>query len=293
MLVFGAGGRLGAALAREYSPAWEVRALGRKDADLSDPAAVADLVHAHKPAVVINSAAMTNVDVCETEREVARTVNADAAGAIARACTAAGARLIHISTDYVFAGKAREPYDEDAVAEPLSWYGQTKLEGEEQVLAASERHAVVRVAWVFGPDRDSFVDKALQASLRGEPVKAVADKWSSPTYTLDVAEALPALFDEAAPGGVFHICNRGVCTWRDWAEEGIKAAAKLGLPVRTLKVEPLQLADIKVMVAARPIYTPMSCQRIEGLLGRPLRPWQEAVGSYVRLLAESGRLSVG
>lgn len=290
MLVFGAGGRLGAALAREYSSTWDVRALGRKEANLSNPDAVADLVHAHKPAVVLNAAAMTNVDACETERDLARTVNADAAGALARACTDTGARLVHISTDYVFSGKAREPYDEDAVPQPLSWYGQTKLEGEEQVLAAGDRHAVVRVAWVFGPDRDSFVDKALQASLRGEPVKAVADKWSSPTYTLDVAEALLALFDENAPGGIYHVCNRGVCTWRDWAEEGIRAAAKLGVPVKTTDVEPLQLADIKAMVAPRPVYSPMSCARIESLLGHALRPWQEAVGAYVRLLAGAGRL---
>ncbi len=290
MLVFGAGGRLGAALVREYAPDWDVCALGRREADLSDPAAVAALVDKEKPTVVINSAAMTNVDVCETERGLARTVNAEAAGAMARACTDCGARLIQISTDYVFSGKATEPYDEDAAPDPISWYGQTKLEGEELVLAAGERHAVVRVSWVFGPDRDSFVDKALQSSLRGEAVKAVADKWSSPTYTLDVAEALPALLAQDAPGGIYHICNRGTCTWRDWAEEGIKAASALGLPVKTTHVEPLQLSDIKAMVAKRPVFSPMLCHRIEALLGRPLRSWQDAVTDYVRLLADDGRL---
>jgi dTDP-4-dehydrorhamnose reductase len=290
MLVFGAGGRLGAALVREYAREWDVRAFGRKEADLSHPAAVADLVHAENPSVVINSAAMTNVDACETERDLARTVNADAPGAIARACTDCGAHLIHVSTDYVFSGNAKDTYDEDAKPDPISWYGQTKLEGEERVMSASDRHAVVRVAWVFGPDRDSFVDKALQTSLRGEPVRAVADKWSSPTYTLDVAEALRMLFDTVAPGGVYHICNRGVCTWRDWAEEGINAAAALGLPVKTKNVEPLKLSDIKAMVAQRPVYSPMHCQRIESLIGRPLRTWQDAVRDYVRLLADSGRL---
>ena len=290
MLVFGAGGRLGAALAREYAAAWNIRACGRNEADLSRPASVAGLVRAERPAVVINAAAMTNVDVCETERELARTVNADAAGAMARACTEIGARLIQISTDYVFSGEAGEPYAEDAAPDPVSWYGRTKLQGEQQVAAAGPRHAVVRVAWVFGPDRDSFVDKALQQSLRGEPVKAVADKWSSPTYTLDVAGALRAFFTDDAPGGVYHVCNRGICTWRDWAEEGIKAAVALGLPVQTPTVEPLKLADIKVMVAKRPVYTPMNCRRIEDLLGRPLRSWQEAVHSYVRLLADTGRL---
>lgn len=290
MLVFGAGGRLGAALARAYASDWEVRPLGRSEADLSNPDAIAALIRAERPSIVINSAAMTNVDVCETERDLARTANADAAGAMARACTDTGARLIHISTDCVFSGNAREPYDEESVPDPISWYGQTKLEGEQQVLAAGTQHAAVRVSWVFGPDRDSFVDKALQSSLRGEPVRAVADKWSSPTYTLDVAEALRALFTPAAPGGVYHVCNRGICTWRDWAEEGIRAAAALGLPVKTRSVEPLKLTDIKAMVARRPVYSPMTCQRIEKLWGRPLRPWPDAVAAYVRLLAESGRL---
>jgi dTDP-4-dehydrorhamnose reductase len=290
MLVFGAGGRLGAALAREYATEWDVRGLGRTEADLTNPAAIADLIHAEKPSVVINSAAMTNVDVCETERDLAKTVNADAPGAMARACTDLGARLVHIGTDYVFSGNAKAPYDEEAEPDPVSWYGQTKLEGEEQVLAVGDRHAVVRVSWVFGPDRDSFVDKALQQSLRGEPVKAVADKWSSPTYTLDVAHALRALFASEAPGGVYHVCNSGVCTWRDWAEEGIQAAAALGLPVKTTIVEPLKLSDIKAMVAKRPVYSPMTCHRIEGLLGHPLRPWTDAVHAYVRLLAEAGRL---
>lgn len=292
MLIFGARGRLGAALARTYAADWNVHALDRTAGDLSDPAAAAALVQAQQPAIVINSAALTNVDVCETERDLARTVNADAAGALARACTDLGARLIQISTDYVFSGQAKEPYAEDAHPDPISWYGETKRQGEEQVLAAGDRHAIVRVAWVFGPDRDSFVDKALQTALRGEPVKAVADKWSSPSYTLDIAEAVRVLCADNAPGGIYHACNRGVCTWRDWAEEGIKAALALGLPVKTRGVEPLKLADITAMVAPRPVYTPMTCTRIEALLGRPLRSWQEAVADYVRLLSEEGRLQI-
>ena len=290
ILIFGARGRLGAALARTCAADGEVHALGRAEGDLSDPDACANRVRAERPAVVINSAALTNVDVCETERDLARTVNADAAGALARACTEVGARLIQISTDYVFSGQAQEPYAEDAAPEPISWYGQTKLEGEQQVMAADGQHAVVRVAWVFGPDRDSFVDKAVQTSLRGELVKAVADKWSSPSYTLDIAGALRALFAPSAPGGIYHVCNRGVCTWRDWAEEGITVAAALGAPVQTRTVEPLRLADIAAMIAKRPVYSPMSCARIEALIGRPMRSWQEAVADYLRLLGEEGRL---
>ncbi len=291
LLVLGARGRLGAALTREYERDWDVVACGRQEADLGDPESAASAVRRACPDVVINCAAMTNVDVCESERELAEIVNSVAPGAIARACSGIGARMVHISTDYVFSGTARAPYAEDASAEPLSWYGETKLAGERAVLEAGERHAVARVAWVFGPDRDSFIDKALQLSLRGEPVRAVDDKFGSPTFTLDAAGALRSLFDPSVPGGVYHLCNSGVCSWRDWAQQAIDAAADIGVAVTTRHVEPLKLVDIPAMIAPRPVYTAMSCTRIETLLGAPLRGWREAVGDYVRLLRDSGRLS--
>ena len=149
------------------------------------------------------------------------------------------------------------------------------------------------MSWVFGPDRDSFVDKALQAALRGEPVRAVADKWSSPTYTLDAADALRAFFADEAPGGVYHLCNRGVCTWREWAQAGIDAAVAAGLHVATTAVEPLRLADLTAMVAPRPVYSAMSCGKLESLLGRPLRPWAEAVADHVKRQADAGQLAAG
>lgn len=266
--------------------------LGRREADLGIPAAVAELVRTQAPDLVINCAAMTNVEACEEDEDAARIINAEAPAAIGEAAAEAGARLIHISTDYVFSGEARAPYAEDDAPEPISCYGMTKREGEQAVLAADERHAVVRVSWVFGPDRDSFIDKALATALRGDPVQAVADKYSSPTYTLDVAEALRALMADEAPGGVYHLCNRGVCSWRDWAQEAIDAAARLGLPVTDKRVEPLCLDDLKAMVAKRPVYSPMSCTRLEALCGHPMRPWQEAVADYVRLLRDTGRLEI-
>jgi len=282
IVILGAGGRLGAALAREYAADHEIHAWGRKEADLADADNVAAQVLSAKPDVIINCAAMTNVDECETERDKARVVNAEAPGAIARACEQIGAKMIHISTDYVFSGEKTEPYAEDDKAEPVSWYGETKLAGEEAVLAAGAGHAVVRVSWVFGPDRDSYVDKALHTAMRGEPVKAVADKWSSPAYTLDIAEALRSLVKPGATGGIYHACNAGICTWRDWGAEAIRVAAEAGIMPTGTKVEPLRLSDIKAMVARRPVHSAMTCQRIEKLVGRPMRSWQAAVADYVR-----------
>ncbi len=290
ILILGARGRLGSALARDYAPDYDVVACGRSEADLSCPDAAAALVRTSAPDIVVNCAAATNVDVCEVEREMAEAVNSTAPAAIARACAEAGARMIHISTDYVFSGDATRPYTETDAPEPLSWYGETKRRGEVRVLEVSERHAVVRVAWVFGPDRDSFVDKGLQLALCGEPVRAVADKTSSPTYTLDAAGALRVLFQPDVAGGVYHLCNRGICSWRDWVQQAIDAAVGLGLTVLTRHVEPLRLADIPAMVARRPVNSAMSCARLDSLLGEPLRPWQEAVSDYVQLLRQSGRL---
>lgn len=291
IIVLGAAGRLGAALAREYSRSHDVLAWGRREADLGEPGAVAESIHASGADIIINTAALTNVDVCEEQRELARRVNADAPALIAEASQAIGARCIHISTDYVFSGRIERPYAENDAPEPLSWYGATKLAGEQGVLAAGDRHAVVRVAWVFGPDRDCFVDKALHMALRGDAVSAVADKFSSPTYTLDAASALRGLFSAAVQGGIYHLCQRGACSWQQWAQEAIDAAADLGVPVRTRKVAPMRLAELKLMTAPRPVNTAMSCARLEAVNGQPMRLWPVAVRDYVRLLRDAGRLS--
>lgn len=283
IIIVGAGGRLGAALVREYAKKHEVLAWGREQADLAAPDQVACSVLEAEPDIVINCAAMTNVDECEKERDLALTVNAAAPRAITQAAARCGARMIHISTDYVFSGEKTDPYAEDDTPAPVSWYGETKWAGEESVLSEGEPHAVVRVSWVFGPDRDSFVDKALQTAMRREPVRAVADKWSSPAYTLDIADALKSLIPAEVPGGVYHVCNSGICTWLDWAAAAVAEAERAGLVEKGTKIEPLRLADISAMVAKRPVHSSMSCQRIEKLSGRPMRPWQESVAEYVRL----------
>lgn len=291
ILIFGAGGRLGAALARAWRDDFNIVPLGREAANLADAPRLTSLVREHRPAAVVNCAAMTNVDACEVERDLAQTVNALAPGAMAAACSQVGAKLIHISTDYVFQGTASAPYDEAAEPCPLSWYGVTKREGELRVLEAGLQHAVVRVSWVFGPDRDSFIDKALQTARRGEAVRAVADKFSSPSYTLDLAAALRPLLAKSSPGGIFHACNQGVCTWQEWAQAALDAAAGAGvvLPVRI--VEAIRLADITSMTARRPVYSAMTCARLEGLALRSMRTWPEAVADYVRLLVREGRLA--
>lgn len=282
IIVLGAGGRLGASLARHYAAQHNVIAWSREEADLNSPSRVTEKIRGTEVDAIINCAAMTNVDECETEATRARLVNAEAPGVIARAASQCGARMIHISTDYVFSGDTDRLHAENDATSPVSIYGKTKLAGEQAVLGEGSQHAIVRVSWVFGPDRDSFVDKALQTALRGEPVRAVADKWSSPSYTRDIGESLRALLNPDAPGGVYHICNSGACTWHDWATEALNVAMNAGLLAPGIEVQPIKLSDISAMIAQRPIHTVMSCRRIEALQGKPMRCWQQAVADYVQ-----------
>lgn len=290
VVILGGGGRLGAALTRAYKDSFNVTSLGRSEADLQKPETVAEIIRRSEAHLVINCAAMTNVDLCEAERDLALQVNAKAPQAIAQAASASGARLIHISTDYVFSGQVDRPYQENDMADPVSWYGETKKRGELLVLEDACCHAVVRVAWVFGPDRDSFLDKALQTAARGEQVSAVSDKYSSPTYTKDVAKALAVFFEDDVPGGVYHVCNAGICSWQEWAQYAIESAIRQGATIKPQNVVHLKLIDIKAMVAQRPVYSAMTCRKIEKLLGHDLRGWTEAVDEYVALLMAQGRI---
>jgi dTDP-4-dehydrorhamnose reductase len=151
LLIVGAGGRLGAALLRQYRRSEEVTGLTRQQLDLADTTKVRDTLGALDFDILINCAAQTNVDRCETHPEEAFQLNAEAPRVLAEVCTHKAAKLVHISTDYVFDGEKREPYTEDDAAEPISVYGESKRAGEQRVLEVSERHLVVRVSWVFGP----------------------------------------------------------------------------------------------------------------------------------------------
>jgi dTDP-4-dehydrorhamnose reductase len=190
-------------------------------------------------------------------------------------------RCIQISTDYVFDGLKKTPYVEEDDAWPISKYGESKRAGEVALLSASERNLAVRVSWVFGPDRPSFVDQVIQRALEHDRVEAIADKVSVPTYTLDAARMLAPLL-EAAVGGILHICNRGECTWQEYGQHALDCAAAAGLPLRTWKVEPIRLADMNAFVARRPIYTPLAVDKLTQLTGLVPRPWEEAVDEYVR-----------
>ncbi|MFZ4681769.1 MAG: dTDP-4-dehydrorhamnose reductase [Terrimicrobiaceae bacterium] len=281
ILVLGGKGRLGAALARKWSKHHDVQALARPELDVADLTALDRLLHAAEFDVLVNCTGLTNVDRCETAREEATIVNALAPGVMAEAAATKGARFIHISTDYVFDGTKTSPYLETDAAHPLGHYGHTKLAGERAALEPSPRHLAVRVSWVFGPDKPSFVDMIIDRALANDSVEAIADKTSCPTSAEDVADWLEPFLARDLAGGLYHACNSGACTWRDYGQHALDCALQAGATLRARTVNPIPLAAMKNFSAPRPPHTAMDTTKLSTVSGLTPRPWQDALEEFV------------
>ena len=312
LVILGTGGRLGAALLRKYRGKFEVTGFNHTQLDLENLDDVQSKLRAMSFDVLVNAAAFTNVDLCEVERDRAFLINAEAPGVLAELCNEKEAKLIHCSTDYVFNGEKRAPYTEQDEANPISVYGESKLAGEKNVLSADERYLVVRVSWVFGPDRPSFIDAMIKRARENEKVDAIADKFSAPTYTHDIAEMLPRFFPTDAvagvadpgraaalrglayetgitdPGystahcsGILHFANTGKCSWQEYAQWALDCCEQAGVSLKARTVGALKLKDMVTWVARRPVYSLLSTAKYTELTGTPPRAWREAVGDYI------------
>jgi len=281
ILIVGAGGRLGAALVREFDGKFQVTGLNRTQLDLSDLGAVREKLGNSGFDVLINAAGFTKVDLCETQPDRAFLINAEAPRVLAEICGEKSSRLIQFSTDYVFDGEKREPYTEEDEAVPISIYGESKLAGEKNVLAAQDRNLVVRVSWVFGPDRPSFIDAMIKGAQEGERVDAIADKFSAPTYTHDIAEMLPQFFERGVDGGILHFSNAGQCSWQEYAQWALDCCHDAGLPLRVRTVGAGKLENMANWIARRPVYSVLSTAKYTTLTGISPRTWREAVSDYI------------
>lgn len=279
IVIIGSGGRLGAALMRAYHARFEVIGFNHAQLDLTDQKQIREAVGRVDFNLLINAAAFTSVDRCETEADQAFAINAEAPRILAEICANKNAKLIHFSTDYVFDGEKRSPYVEDDAARPISAYGESKRVGEKFVLQASDRHSVVRVSWVFGPDRPSFIDAMIKRGREEEDVEAIADKWSTPTCTTDIAEMLPRLF--VVDAGLVHLANSGKCTWQEYAQHALDCCRKAGVPLKAKTVGALKLADMANWVARRPVYSVLSSAKYQALTGIAPRSWRDAVADYI------------
>ena len=289
IVIVGAGGRLGAMLARKWAAQGEeIRGFTHAELDLTSADAIQEKLAWLDFDVLVNCAALTNVDYCETHAEEAHAVNCAAVQSLGELCAQKRRRCLHISTDYVFDGAKRTPYLEEDEARPISVYGASKRAGETALLQASEKHLVARVSWVFGPDRPSFVDAILKRALQEEQVDAIADKIAVPTYTHDAAQWLYPLLSDLPIGGLLHICQSGECSWQQYGQHAIDCALSAGIPLKARTVSPLAMADLKSFVARRPPYTAMFTARLTQLTGVTPRPWQAAVEEYVRTHWASG-----
>ncbi|MEB2343374.1 MAG: dTDP-4-dehydrorhamnose reductase [Deltaproteobacteria bacterium] len=280
-LVTGAGGQLGRCLverlrAREAF----VAAPARHELDVTDREAVRDAVlgaPGGPPAVVVNAAAMTHVDRCESEPEAAHRANALAPGWLAEASRAAGAAFVQVSTDYVFDGTARRPYREDDPTGPRSVYGQTKLEGEARARAAHPDALVVRTAWLFGPGRN-FVRTILEAAERawrgaGPPLRVVDDQRGSPTWAGHLADALLLLVERDARG-IYHAANSGSATWWELARAAVDAWGHPELPIEKVTTAAFPRP------APRPAWSVLDLAKAERA-GVRMPSWAEGLHAYL------------
>jgi len=281
IVILGVGGRLGAALLREYRDKFDVAGFNHTQLNLSDLGAVREKLRNIRFDILINAAGFTKVDLCETQPDRAFLINAEAPRVVAEICDEKNARLIHFSTDYVFGGERREPYTEEDQASPISVYGESKLAGENNVLAAKSQNLVVRVSWVFGPDRPSFIDAMIQQAQENDEVDAVADKFSTPTYTLDIAAMLPQFFDPKVEGGILHFANAGQCSWREYAQWAVDCCHDGGLPLKAKTIGERKLRDMTNWIARRPVYSVLSSAKYTKLTGMSPRTWREAVSDYI------------
>jgi dTDP-4-dehydrorhamnose reductase len=222
-LVTGAGGMLGQDLVTELTAhGAQVIAPGRGDLDVTDLAACVDAVR--QVDVVVNCAAYTAVDAAETDEQAAFAVNAVGPAHLARASRSAGARLVHVSTDYVFAGTATRPYAEDAMPAPRSAYGRTKAAGEWAVRAEHPDHLVVRTAWLYGAHGPCFPRTIARLAAERGGVDVVADQVGQPTWTVDVAGLVRRLVEARVPAGTYHATSSGQATWYEFARAAVAAA---------------------------------------------------------------------
>lgn len=261
-----------------------------RELDISDGEQVDAHVLRHRPSWIVNCAAYTAVDRAEQEPDAAMAVNATGPANLARAARHVGARLLHVSTDYVFDGTQAEPLAENDAVRPLGVYGRSKAAGEAAVTEDDARHVIVRTSWLHGPAGPNFVSTMLRLLGEREELGVVDDQRGRPTYAADLAQALLQLTSlDDTLSGIYHYANRGICTWCGFAREIQAQAIERGLLHRKALIRPISTAEYPTP-ARRPANSALDTHRIEEVLGVDLAPWQDALGRHLdRLLVGSGQ----
>jgi len=276
-LIAGASGQLGVELLRMVPEGITAIGVAHSELDIGDPAAVDAAVERQQPDVIINVAAYNAVDDAEKNPELAYRVNATGPGNLARAAERAGARIIHISTDYVFDGKASVPYRPDSPTNPLSVYGKTKLAGEQAVTQSASDHLVIRTSWLFSDHGRNFLQIILAALREGRPVRAPKDQASVPTCCRGLAEVIWLCAPRASESGIAHWVDAGKATRYDQAVAIREIALSIGLVTYADPIEGALTSHFKPL-AARPRYSVMDASELSRRLEKKQRHWKEWLG---------------
>jgi dTDP-4-dehydrorhamnose reductase len=284
----GANGLLGSVLRARIEELGVPFVATDRELDIADPRIVTEFVERERPTLIVNAAAYTRVDDAETHEQDAFRTNALGPENLGTAGSRNGSSIVHVSTDYVFDGRASEPYREDAPCAPASAYARTKHEGERRLLAVTGGRSLwmIRTSWLFGDNGPSFVRRITELVAERDELRVIADQRGRPTYAPDLADAalrLAGLVEPARPAahGVYHFANSGEATWHELAEAVRERALKLGLPVRAARIVPITTPEYP-LPAVRPAYSVLDTSKIEAALGFKPRHWHAALDEYFR-----------
>jgi dTDP-4-dehydrorhamnose reductase len=248
--------------------------------DITSPQSIKEVLENNKPGWVINCAAYTKVDACETDEDAATLLNGTAPGYLAAECIRLGTKLMHISSDYVFDGTKEGPYSEDDPVNPINAYGRGKLMGEQAIIRSMKDFCILRTQWLFGANGPNFIDTILKLAKERGSIDVVNDQFGSPTYSKDLSKAIRLLIEHEA-SGIFHICNRGKASWFELAQKAIE------LSLLSATVNPVR-TDNFPRPARRPANSILSTKKFTQTTGKIMPPWQIALQEYLK---KTGRLT--
>jgi len=282
ILVIGAKGMLGRDLVEILRSSsrvdqhldWEVFGWDIEEIDIQEEKNTVTKIESLRPNIVINIAAYTNVDGCESHDEKAFAINAEGMRHVALGALRCRAKVVYLSTDYIFDGKKREPYLEDDPPHPLSVYGRSKLRGEQYVQEMVEDALIVRTQWLYGKYGNNFVASVLRQAREKKVLSIVNDQVGSPTYTIDLSRAISVLI-QCDARGVFHVANSDLCTWFAFGQEILKLSGMEGVKIVPISSEELGRP------ATRPLYSVLNTEKLKRETGMTLRPWSEALKEYL------------
>lgn len=275
ILVFGKTGQVGSGLFEDLRELGSVRCVGRETADLTDLAAIENVIQEERPSVVVNAAAYTHVDQAETDKELAHLVNAKAPAVMAEMTASMNAWFIHYSTDYVFDGESDTPYTEDRPKNPQSVYGSTKLAGEEAIVEMTDRYLILRTSWVYSNSGRNFLNTILRLSKQQNELRIVDDQTGTPTYsralsasTAAIIKCLATDWDGQDLAGIFNMTCRGSTTWYGFAREIFQSAG-----IEGVRIDPITTSEFPTP-AKRPRYSVLDNSKLEQIYGLRLPHWR-------------------